>query len=768
MRLLRTTVKDREDTQPITTTTSNPAHEWSDGLDNIDRAVRISTKKVRKFWYIPDLKNTQLRNIADSRLPHPNDPLEILINAPELKRFFKTSMFEICIDSGKMYTYTDPKVDIGIGLEADPFDIDRSEDHFKEHTKVTEVKHQTERIPLMERTTPTTEVVPLKEFENNVGKFFKLCRMYGEASCELSRRSSGSEEETTRAYDALQPYISDILEQLEKGQALFRIEREVRNRKGRGRLRIPYITPKEKLITNAKQLKEFIDTVDDDLTGVIESVREQEEEFENREQARREEEARQEQLRRNTRPTGLGYQATTSTPLRTQPPYSTASQNRQLNRGILFDPNPTRHSYAQATETNSNDDYEQFSNDSVIQETERNDRISPTSDRGSNSDHRNDWHQGQGAGHGSRATGTTGRTGFENEHSQYPQRNAVTCYRCGEQGHICTACLIPEVYCNNCRTPNHGTKACKRYNNTNNSPPNSNNSQGYHPTPSPPQSRLFTPTKTSTAVQFPIPSNAIQPDTANITAAMTQAVQQGVSRAIGDGDMSKQMLKNLERFDGKDRSKCLEWLSNIEVIAQHSKKSFRELVCQSMSPSLLHIFSSVSAFASDQEIKEILLTNYSDVPSMAEAVAKLQNMQIPPDEPLATFNAKYQQIHQVAYNTYPDKQMNKTVIIDYIRKLPPYPRDKLLKKLARKDSYIKTLQDAFRNTVEINREISFVDATTGRTGETRLTQINEMDDSFPDYDINAMSTRSTDRSGNKSFDRSFDRSSSRRELIFQF
>ena len=136
-------------------------------------------------------------------------------------------------------------------------------------------------------------------------------------------------------------------------------------------------------------------------------------------------------------------------------------------------------------------------------------------------------------------------------------------------------------------------------------------------------------------------------------------------------------------------------------------------------------------------------------------------MQISPDEPLATFNARFQQIHQVAYDTSPEKQMNKTVIIDYVRKLPSYPRDKLLKKLARKDSYIKTLQDAFRNAIEINREISFVDATTGRAGETRITQINEMDDSFPDYKINAMSTRSTDRSGNRSFDRSFDRSSSK-------
>ena len=135
-----------------------------------------------------------------------------------------------------MYTYTDPKVDIGVGLEPDPLDIDKLESHFREHTKVVEVKHQMERIPLMERTTPTTEVMPLKEFETNVGKFFKLCKMYREASCELSHQSSGSEEKTTRAYDALQAYISDILEQIEKGQAVFWIEREIRNHKGRGRL----------------------------------------------------------------------------------------------------------------------------------------------------------------------------------------------------------------------------------------------------------------------------------------------------------------------------------------------------------------------------------------------------------------------------------------------------------------------------------------------------------------------------------------------------
>ena len=111
----------------------------TDEIDDIYRAVRVSSRGVRMFWYIPDLRNTQLRNIADTRLPHPNEPLQILIKAPELRRFFNTSTFEICIDNGRMYTYTDPKVDIGVGLADEPFELGKLEEHFMELTKVSEV-----------------------------------------------------------------------------------------------------------------------------------------------------------------------------------------------------------------------------------------------------------------------------------------------------------------------------------------------------------------------------------------------------------------------------------------------------------------------------------------------------------------------------------------------------------------------------------------------------------------------------------------------------
>ena len=161
---------------------------------------------------------------------------------------------------------------------------------------------------------------------------------------------------------------------------------------------------------------------------------------------------------------------------------------------------------------------------------------------------------------------------------------------------------------------------------------------------------------------------------------------------------------------------------------------FRELICQSMAPTMLHIFSELSALATNEDIKEAILTNYSDIPSTTEAATRLQNIQISANEPLITFNHRYEVIHKVEFGLSTRQQENKTVIIEYAKKLPANTRDKLLRKIAKKNSYIKTLDDAFRQAIDINRETSFVEAATGRCSDhnnTRIdTQINELEDSF--------------------------------------
>ena len=53
---------------------------------------------------------------------------------------------------------------------------------------------------------------------------------------------------------------------------------------------------------------------------------------------------------------------------------------------------------------------------------------------------------------------------------------------------------------------------------------------------------------------------------------------------------------------------------------------------------MLHVLSELSALATEEDIKDAILTNYSDIPSTTEVVTQLQNMQTSPNEPLVTFS----------------------------------------------------------------------------------------------------------------------------------
>ena len=82
-------------------------------------------------------------------------------------------------------------------------------------------------------------------------------------------------------------------------------------------------------------------------------------------------------------------------------------------------------------------------------------------------------------------------------------------------------------------------------------------------------------------------------------------------------------------------------------------------------------------------------------------------------KPLVTFNHRYEAIHKVAFGISTRQQDNKTILIEYAKKLPANTRDKLLRKIAKKNSYIKTLDDTFRQAIDINRETFYVEAATG-------------------------------------------------------
>ena len=126
------------------------------------------------------------------------------------------------------------------------------------------------------------------------------------------------------------------------------------------------------------------------------------------------------------------------------------------------------------------------------------------------------------------------------------------------------------VYCTNCETANHDSKACRRHGNSMPSPINNHTPTGYHPTATPPPLIGATATggqqtqQTSTTnngllfqnlfeAQIPrinvtahTPFNGALPaPSTNMTEAITQILAQ-VDNNNKQDDVSKQMMKNIK------------------------------------------------------------------------------------------------------------------------------------------------------------------------------------------------------------------------------
>ena len=754
--------------------TMNPTVELHKNDDIIIEEYIRRQGAIGLDWYVPDFANTRVRVLIKNRVKYNTQRGRILFNCPPLNKFFPTSTFELDLTTGRVYTFLTPSENIGIPCQQQEFDLELLAEKLQKDPETNELcMEELERIPLIKKIAAAADTMDLEEVKHKICQYLQLWILYAEISVELKRKSKLSKESAVTACKVYGPYISDILRQVDEVIKLFSMEKELRIIKNRGHFPVPKITPKGMKIKTTKDKEEVLKAVDTEIEEMMKAIRRSEENYE-REQEEAKNRDQQLRLTRQTNRSDFNFfTMVNSTPIRN-------GNTRTDQPAMHFDTNTIRHYYPLTNLTTNGDRYEPPTNDSIIQGATTVPGGQFATNTTGATGHNEPWRYNNGTNMATHTnlqahmTRQANRNGFQNNSpNSSDNRNGPTCYRCGEQGHMKIDCK-ERVYCTNCKTANHDTKACRRHRNSIPSPINNHILTGYHPTATPPPLIGATTTggqktqQTGATNNGPLfqnlfeaqiprinatvhtPFNGTSPaPSANMTEAITQILVQVTNNNKQD-NVSKQMMKNIKIFNGTNKAECITWLSQMEVAARFSNKPFRKLICQSMAPSMLHVLSELSAVASDEDIKNAILTNYLNIKSTIEAATRLQNIQTSLTEPLVTFNHRYEAIHRVAFGLSPSEQYNKTIIIEYAKKLPQNARDKLLRKVAKKNSYIRTLDDAFKQEIEINRETSFIEAASGQyNDQTHMkieTQVNELDDSFQDCDINVMNTRAMNRS----------------------
>ena len=311
-------------------------------------------------WYVPDLCNTRVGDLIEKRLQLETMEGRILFSSPALNEFFKTSNFELNLQTGEVFTYLDPPENIGITCRKEPFDIESLRDTLQGKRNTGPMQEERlERIPSIKKLVGPADVMPREEAEYKVRQYCHLWTMYADSSVELKKKSELSQESAVAACKMYVLYISDITRQIEEVVKIFAIEKELRLIKNRGYFPVPQLAPRECKIETIQDKEILIKEIDEIAVEMLNAIKESEKNYKReQEQAR----IRDEQLRwarqTNRSDINLYPMLANSTPMRN-------TNARSDQPGVHFNTNPVHHVYA--TTSDRGEQYEPPENDSILQ-----------------------------------------------------------------------------------------------------------------------------------------------------------------------------------------------------------------------------------------------------------------------------------------------------------------------------------------------------------------------------------------------------------------
>ena len=257
----------------------------------------------------------------------------------------------------------------------------------------------------------------------------------------------------------------------------------------------------------------------------------------------------------------------------------------------------------------------------------------------------------------------------------------LECTACGNRGHHqghCDARRQNKLWCTRCRKNTHCDRTCTLLQHHPSSTPRYNN---YHNNPSPRTNNYIPPVDPNYHTRpSPSPSHGDQ---------IHDLTQMFVTQLVGNRNQAekfearKDLLANITLFDGKDKKLCLMWLKQAEQIAQGARITLKEVIMAKAGTTITHTLSTFltgKPDATDDEIKQIILENFSNVGTKAEARHVLRTIRLQNDESLLTHNAEYTAIHEAAYGIPPEQQTDEDVMLDYATSLNEFTKEKLTRK----------------------------------------------------------------------------------------
>ena len=223
--------------------------------------------------------------------------------------------------------------------------------------------------------------------------------------------------------------------------------------------------------------------------------------------------------------------------------------------------------------------------------------------------------------------------------------------------------------------------------------------------------------------------NALERMTMQFADALQQTIQMGVD-AQAQENKNARMDKQFEKvkvFDGSRPSECHPWLEELHTLCIQTGRPFREMLLLCAGQAVRDFITDMSPDATDDQIKNDIITGYSDLQGLGCKQAAYDNITQTPDKPLRSYIIRYSRLFKLLNGTAPNDVKMRTMSMHFVNSLRNYLSSKVENRLLGINERNYSLGDTFKVALEcelkaIASERRHVKHNAGLTNQVEVIQ----------------------------------------------
>ena len=227
-------------------------------------------------------------------------------------------------------------------------------------------------------------------------------------------------------------------------------------------------------------------------------------------------------------------------------------------------------------------------------------------------------------------------------------------------------------------------------------------------------------------------TNALQRTTTQFADALQKTIQRGVE-AQAEENRNARLDKQFDKikiFDGSNPAECHPWLEEVHALCSQTGRPFKEMLLLCAGQAVRDFILDMAPDATDEQIKNDLITGYSDLQGLGCKQAAYDNIAQRPDEPVRSYIVRYSRLFKLLNGTAPNEVRMHTTSMHFVNSLRGYLSSKVENRLLGMNERNYSLGDTF--TVALQCELKAI-ASERRHNNRNAITINNVHTEDQDY-----------------------------------